>query len=187
MATSSQSTPLSTKMPTFQLRDVRTGEDVASDMLDGNALVVIFMCNHCPYVKRIAEGLARFGHDVAGSDVDVVGISANDADTYPEDSPENLARVSDEVGYPFPIVYDDTQEVARAFGAVCTPDIFVFDHERKLTYRGQFDGARPSNDVPVTGDDLRAAVEATLAGEEITDQIASIGCGIKWKPGNEPG
>lgn len=186
MAISSEMIPLGSEMPSFALPDVRTTEAVSSEKLDASVLVVIFMCNHCPYVKRVAAGLAQFGADVADSDIDVVGISANDAERYPDDSVENLARVADEVGYPFPILHDERQNVAKAFGAVCTPDLFVFDGERRLTYRGQFDESRPSNDIDVTGADLRAAVEATLAGEEIPNQMPSMGCGIKWKPGNEP-
>lgn len=186
MAAHSQMVPIGTKMPSFALPDVRTDDVVKSDELDAGAVVIVFLCNHCPYVKRIASGLAEFGKDMTDADVEIVGIASNDAETYPDDSPENLARISDKVGYPFPIVYDHTQEVAKAFNAACTPDIFVFDRDHNLTYRGRFDEATPGNDAPVTGSDLHAAVAATLEGEEITEQTPSIGCSIKWKAGNEP-
>lgn len=188
MAASPTKLDLGTEAPSFTLPDVRTGQVVSSDDLSAGPLLVIWVCNHCPYVKRIRYGLVALGTDYAGSDVDIVAISSNDADRYPDDSPEELARIADEVGYPFPLLFDETQDVARAFGAVCTPDIFLFDADRRLVYRGQFDSARPGNDLPVTGEDLRAAIDAVLGGEPVPEeQVPPIGCSIKWKPGNEPG
>ncbi len=182
MAVQSTMLALGSKLPDFDLPDVRSDEMRSSADLDGGANVVIFLCNHCPYVKRIAAGLAEFGHDFTGDDrVRIVAIASNDATQYPDDAPDELARVADEVGYPFPVLYDESQEVAKAFTAACTPDLFVFDGDHELTYRGRFDAARPANDEPVTGADLRAAVAATLAGEPIPDQVPSMGCGIKWR------
>jgi peroxiredoxin len=173
---------LGTAMPAFLLRDVRTDAMVSSDALGGRAFVVIFLCNHCPYVKRIADGLAAFGADLAAEDVAVVGISANDPEEYPEDAPAELARVADEQGYAFPVLFDADQAVARAFGAACTPDFFVYDAERRLAYRGQFDRARPGNGEPVTGADVRAAVQALLDGRPVPEpQVPSLGCSIKWR------
>jgi peroxiredoxin len=178
---------LGTEAPPFALPDVRTGKVVSSDDLTAGPLLVIWICNHCPYVKRVREGLVSLGKDYAGSPVDIVAISSNDAENYPDDSPEELARIADEVGYPFPVLFDETQQVAKAYGAVCTPDFFLFDADRLLVYRGQFDAARPGNEVDVTGVDLRAAIDAVLAGEPVPrDQTPPIGCSIKWKPGNEP-
>lgn len=182
MATASTMLALGTELPAFSLTDVRSGRIVASDDLKGDALLVMFICNHCPYVKRIMSGLSRFGRDYEVSGLDIVGISSNDVATHPEDSPEELAKVADRNGYVFPVLYDETQEVARAFSAACTPDFFLFNGDRKLVYRGQFDDARPSNAVEVTGADLRAAVDAVLAGAMVSeDQRPSLGCSIKWK------
>lgn len=187
MATQSLMRTLGTTAPDFALEDVRTGDVVKRSDFDGRPLAVLFICNHCPYVKRIQPGLAALGADYAGTDVAIVGISSNDADNYPDDSPAELARVADEVGYTFPLLYDEDQSVAKAYGAVCTPDIYLFDRDHRLVYRGQFDDARPRNDEPVTGRDLRAAIDAVLAGKPVPEeQVPSIGCGIKWKPGNEP-
>ena len=187
MAIASTMMPLGTTAPDFALPDVRTGNTVSVSEFEGRALVVMFICNHCPYVKHVSSGLARFGDDYADRDLAIVGISSNDIEAYPDDAPEELARVSDELGYPFPVLYDESQEVAHAYGAACTPDFFVFDAGHRLRYRGQFDDARPSSDAPVTGADVRAAVEALLAGEDVSpEQRPSLGCGIKWKPGNEP-
>lgn len=177
---------LGTEAPPFALPDVRTGKVVSSDHLTAGPLLVIWICNHCPYVKRVREGLVSLGKDYAGSPVDMVAISSNDAENYPDDSPEELARIADEVGYPFPVLFDETQDVAKAYGAVCTPDFFLFDAHRLLVYRGQFDAARPGNELAVTGVDLRAAIDAVLAGEAVPgDQTPPIGCSIKWKPGTE--
>ena len=187
MAVSSTMLPLGTKAPDFSLTDTVSGEVVSLGDLTGKGVVVIFICNHCPYVKLIRDGLAAFGRDYADADVDIVAISANDAGAYPDDAPEQLAAIAREAGYTFPVLYDETQEVAKAYTAACTPDFFVFDESRSLVYRGQFDDARPNAGTPVTGRDLRAAVDAVLAGETPSaDQRPSIGCNIKWRAGNEP-
>jgi len=149
--------------------------------------VVAFICNHCPYVKHVREGLARFGKEGAAQGAGMVAISANDARTHPEDSPARIAAEVRSAGYSFPYLYDESQAVARAYRAACTPDFYLFDAQRRLVYRGQFDDSRPGNGVPVTGRDLRAALAAVLAGKPVSpDQKPSLGCNIKWKPGNEP-
>ncbi|MEX0699361.1 MAG: thioredoxin family protein [Acidimicrobiia bacterium] len=182
MAATSTMLPLGTELPAFKLTDVRTGEQVSSDDLGQHALVVMFICNHCPYVKLIQQGLVQFGLDYEDKAVDIVGVASNDALTHPEDGPEELARVADELGYRFPLLYDETQEVARAFTAACTPDFFLFDSDRRLVYRGQFDDARPSNGVEVTGKDLRRAIDTLISGEAVpAEQRPSMGCSIKWK------
>ncbi|MEX0757603.1 MAG: thioredoxin family protein [Acidimicrobiia bacterium] len=178
---------LGTAAPAFELTDVRTGDVIGRTDFAGRPLVVLFLCNHCPYVKRIQPGLVALGNDYAATDVAIVGIASNDADAYPEDSPAELAKVADEQGYVFPLLYDADQSVARVYEAVCTPDIYVFDRDHRLVYRGQFDDARPRNDEPVTGHDLRRAIDAVLAGLPVPEeQTPAVGCGIKWKPGNEP-
>jgi peroxiredoxin len=178
---------LGTGMPSFALPDTVTGKMVESSALAGKPSVVIFICNHCPYVKHLRAGLAAFGRFCAEHDVPMVAISPNDVETYPDDGPEGMAAEAVQAGYVFPYLYDESQAVARAFDARCTPDLFIFDRDGKLAYRGQFDDARPQSPVPVTGRDARAAVEALLAGQKPSAaQTASIGCGIKWKPGNEP-
>ncbi len=178
---------LGTELPKFLLTDVRTGESVGSDDFVDRPLLVVFLCVHCPYVKRIQSGLARFGNDFGGTELAIVGIASNDTNAYPEDAPKNQARVANEVGFIFPILFDESQEVARAFTAACTPDFFLFDHEHRLAYRGQFDGARPSNEVEVTGESLRAATKAVLAREEVkVEQVPSLGCSIKWRPEGAP-
>jgi len=187
MAVESPMRTLGTQAPDFSLVDVRTGETVSRSDFDGRPLAVLFLCNHCPYVKRVQPGLVALGNDYAATDVAIVGIAPNDADAYPEDSPAELARVAEELGYVFPLLHDEDQSVALAYGAVCTPDLYVFDRDHTLVYRGQFDDARPRNDEPVTGRDLRMAIDAVLAGLAVSeDQHPAIGCGIKWKPGNEP-
>ncbi len=179
--------PLGTPMPSFSLPNVRTGDIVSSADLSSQVNIVAFICNHCPYVRHIADGLAALGRHVAQDGrVAMVAISSNDVDRYPDDSPGRLAIEANDRGYAFPVLFDETQEVARAFRAACTPDFFVHDAEHRLTFRGRFDGAAPGNDVPVTGDELRAAIRATLRGEPVTTQSPPMGCGIKWKPGNEP-
>ncbi len=145
------------------------------------------MCNHCPYVKHVAAGLAQLAKDYQQRGVAVVGINSNDVDTYADDSPAKMAEEVKHRGYTFPYLYDATQAVAKAYRAACTPDFYLFDRERKLVYRGQMDSSRPGNDVPVSGEDLRAALDAVLAGQPVSgNQRASLGCNIKWKPGNEP-
>jgi len=179
---------LGTKAPDFELPDVVTGETVSIRDFDAKrALLVMFICRHCPYVKHVRGELARLGRDFADSELAIVAISANDPDEYPEDAPEGLAEDAREAGYAFPYLFDETQEVAKAYTAACTPDLFLFDTDRALAYRGQLDDSRPSNGLPVTGEDIRAAIDAVLSGGPVSqDQRASIGCGIKWRPGNEP-
>jgi peroxiredoxin len=178
---------LGSPLPDFALPDVADGAMRKAADFRGQALVVAFICNHCPYVKRIASGLAEFSTDYLDADISIVGIASNDPDAYPDDAPERLARTAAELGYRFPTLFDEDQSVARAFSAACTPDFFVYDQLRNLVYRGQFDGARPSNDVPVSGSDVRAAVDAVLSGAPVaSDQRPSLGCSIKWKSGNEP-
>lgn len=178
---------LGTPMPSFDLRDTVSGKKVGSSVLAGKPSVVIFICNHCPYVKHIRQGLADFGRFCGERGVPMVAISANDPETYPDDAPEAMAAEAVRAGYVFPYLYDESQSVARAFDARCTPDLYIFDSDGRLAYRGQFDDARPQSPVPVTGRDARAAVEALLAGQRPSaEQKASIGCSIKWRPGNEP-
>lgn len=179
---------LGTPAPAFALPDAVSGRTISLDSFGGKpALLVLFICPHCPYVKHIQQALARMMRDYTASGLGVVGISSNDAAQYPEDGPDGLRRQAQECGFDFPYCYDESQEVARLYQAACTPDIFLFDAGRKLVYRGQFDGSRPKNDIPVTGADLRAAIDAVLAGQPVAEaQRPSIGCNIKWKPGNEP-
>ena len=179
--------PLGTQAPDFALPDTEGKIVSLSDFPYAKALVVAFICNHCPFVKHIQKGLAAFARDAQELGAAFVGISANDAGAYPEDGPENMADEAKSAGYTFPYLYDETQEVAKAYRAACTPDFYLFDRDRKLVYRGQLDASRPSNDVPVTGSDLRAALAAVLQGDPpLKDQLPSIGCNIKWRPGNEP-
>ncbi|WAS06636.1 thioredoxin family protein [Gloeomargaritales cyanobacterium VI4D9] len=181
---------LGTPAPEFHLPDVVTGNTIRLDTFAGKTgLLVMFICRHCPYVKHIQDQLAQLGRDYQNKDLGIVAISSNDAEKYPDDSPESLKEMAKELGFTFPLCYDATQAVAKAYQAACTPDFYLFDRERKLVYRGQFDDSRPKSDppIPVTGKDLRAAIDALLSGQPIpTDQRASIGCNIKWKPGNEP-
>jgi peroxiredoxin len=180
---------LGTEAPDFALSDVTTGRAVRrSDFDDRKALLVMFICRHCPYVRHIREGLAELGHQYRNRDVGIVAISANDPAAYPEDAPASLAEEAREAGYTFPYLFDETQGVAQAYTAACTPDFFLFGADRRLAYRGQFDSSRPRNDVPVTGQDLRTAIDAVLAARPVPqDQRPSVGCTIKWRPGNEPG
>jgi thiol-disulfide isomerase/thioredoxin len=154
---------------------------------EGRPLLVAFWCNHCPFVLHVEEGFVDFAREYAGKGLQVVAISANDAEHYPQDGPEEMKARANAQGYPFPYLFDAEQAVAKAYRAACTPDLFLFDADRTLVYRGQFDGSRPGNGVPVTGGDLRAAADAVLAGEAPpADQHPSLGCNIKWRPGNEP-
>lgn len=185
--TASTMKPLATKAPDFSLVNVDGRTVGLADFNDAKALLVIFMCNHCPFVKHVAPELTRLAHDYMGKGVAVVGINSNDTAAHPEDSPERMIHEAEERGYPFPYLFDENQEVAKAYGAACTPDFFLFDKQRKLVYRGQLDSSRPGNDKPLNGEDLRAALDALLAGKPPLDkQLHSIGCNIKWKPGNEP-
>jgi peroxiredoxin len=180
--------PLGSPLPSFTLPDAASGRSVRSAELAGNPAVVIFICNHCPFVKHIREELARFGTECRQRGVGFVAISSNDASAYPEDSPEAMAREAREHGYAFPYLFDESQDVARAFQAACTPDLYIFDASGRLAYRGQFDASRPGNGVPVTGRDARAAVEALLTGARPSaEQVPSIGCNIKWKPSTAAG
>ena len=180
--------PLGTLAPDFELLNV-DGQMVSYGAAAGKqGTVVMFICNHCAFVKQVADQLAVLGRDYMPRGIGFVAISSNDVSTHPSDSPEQMVAEADERGYPFPYLYDESQEVAKAYHAACTPDFYVFDHERKLVYRGQLDPSRPGSDVPVTAADLRAALEALLAGAApITEQVPSLGCNIKWKAGNEPG
>ena len=175
--------PLGTQAPDFSLPDVVSGKAISlQSVAKKKALLVMFICRHCPYVMHIQTGLAKLGKDYAGKDVSIVAISSNDATNYPDDAPASLAAQAREQGFVFPYCYDESQAVARAYRAACTPDIFLFDASRALVYRGQFDDSRPGNGKPVTGHDLRAALDAVLAGKSVpSDQIPSIGCNIKWK------
>jgi len=179
--------PLGTTAPDFRLPDTNGKTVSFVDFKDKPALLVLFICNHCPYVKHIRTGLAQLARDYLPRGVAIVGINSNDVANYPDDSP---AKMKDEVkaaGYLFPYLYDESQAVAKAYRAACTPDIYLFDKSRKLVYRGQFDDSRPGNGMPVTGKDLRAALDAVLEGKPVSpNQKASMGCNIKWKSGNEP-
>jgi peroxiredoxin len=180
--------PLGTVAPDFALPGVTTNEVVRRDDFgQQKALLVMFLCRHCPYVAHVRSGVAALGRDYADADVGIVAIGPNDPDAYPEDAPESLAEEAREAGYAFPYLFDETQEVAKAYTAACTPDFFLFDADRRLVYRGQLDASRPRNDVPVTGEDLRAAIDAVLSDRPVSpDQRPSVGCSIKWRPGNEP-
>ena len=178
--------PLGTALPDFSLVDAASGSRVsADDLADRSALLVMFICNHCPFVKHVVGELGRLGEDYLPRGVGIVAINSNDVDAYPQDGPEHMKRLVEQEGWEFPFLLDETQEVAKRFGAACTPDFFLFDADRCLAYRGQLDDSRPGSDRPVTGRDLRAALEAVLAGEPVPeDQKPSIGCNIKWRPGS---
>lgn len=174
---------LGTDLPEFSLPDVVSGKTVSSKALLAKPAVVFFICNHCPFVKHIRTAIADFGRDCQAQGVGIVAISSNDAGAYPADAPPAMAVEARDAGYVFPYLYDESQAVARAFDAACTPDLYIFDRSGKLAYRGQFDGARPGNDIPATGRDARAAVAALLEDRAPSaEQIPSIGCNIKWKP-----
>jgi peroxiredoxin len=187
VAVNSTMLPLGTQAPDFRLPDP-SGKIVAlADFKKAPALLVVFMCNHCPYVKHVRDGLAKLARDYRPRGVAVVGINSNDVANYPGDSPAKMAEEAAAAGYIFPYLYDETQAVAKAYRAACTPDLYLFDKDQRLVYRGQLDDSRPGNGVPVTGKDLRAALDAVLAGKPVSpSQKPSIGCNIKWKPGNEP-
>ncbi len=174
---------LGSPLPPFSLPDVTTGRMVSpEDYRNRKALLVMFICRHCPYVKHVEQELARLGRDYADKSVGMIAISSNDAVNYPEDAPESLKEQARQLGFVFPYCYDETQEVARAFQAACTPDFFLYDAGRRLVYRGQLDDSRPGNGRPVTGRDLRAAIDAVLEGKPASpEQRPSAGCNIKWK------
>lgn len=174
---------LGTPAPHFELPEVTSGRAVSiRDFDDKKALLVMFICRHCPYVKHTQRELAQIGRDYKGKSIGIVAISANDAHAYPADGPEGSREQAAEIGFVFPYCYDESQEVARAYTAACTPDFFLFDDSRRLVYRGQLDDSRPNNGIPVTGRDLRAAIDAVLAGEPVeARQKPSVGCNIKWR------
>ena len=178
---------LGTLAPDFSLLD--TGGNVVSlaDFAGAPALLVVFMCNHCPYVIHLKKDLTNLAGEYGKLGVATVGINANDVVNYPQDGLEKMAEDKSNFGYPFAYLMDESQETAKAYRAACTPDFYVFDKDRWLAYRGQFDDSRPGNDKPITGEDIRAALEAVLAGRPVEgEQVASMGCNIKWKVGNEP-
>jgi peroxiredoxin len=179
--------PLGTSAPDFRLPDTDGRLVSQDDFKSAPALLVGFICNHCPFVVHVRHELARMARDFEARGVGVVGIMSNDVSGYPDDHPTKMREEKARIGYPFSYLYDETQGVAQAYHAACTPDFFLFDRSRRLVYRGQMDGARPGNQVPIDGGDLRAAVDAVLAGlPQASDQRPSMGCNIKWKPGNEP-
>ena len=183
--TLSQMVPLGTLAPSFALPDVRTGQTVARDDLHSEvATLVMFICNHCPYVKHVQAELVRLAWDYQSKGVSVVAISSNDVENYPQDGPEQMKKIAEEWQYPFPYLYDATQAVARAYDAACTPDFYVYDRDWRLVYRGQLDDSRPKNNLLVTGKDLRAALDCLVSHQPVpVDQKPSIGCNIKWKIG----
>lgn len=186
MAAHSFMVPLGTPAPPFDLTAVEGGSVSLADLQGSPATLVAFLSNHCPYVRHIELGLGAMAAEY-GSRLSVVAICSNDSVNYPDDDPAHLAEQAARAGFTFPYLLDDTQEVAKAYRAACTPDFFLYDADLTLVYRGEFDGSRPGNTVPVTGSSLRAAVDALLEGRPVsTDQAPSMGCGIKWKPGNEP-
>ena len=187
VAVSSTMLELGTRAPHFALPDT-DGRTVSLDGLrNAPALLVMFICNHCPYVRHLRTAFAQLGREYQARGVAIVGIMSNDVERYPDDHPDRMREERADAGWTFPYLYDATQEVAHAYRAACTPDFFLFDGDQRLVYRGQFDDSRPRNDLPVTGRDLRDALDAVLEGRPVpADQTPSIGCNIKWKPGNEP-
>jgi len=188
VATASVMLALGTPAPAFELPDVVSGRKISLDTFAGSkALLVMFISRHCPYVQHVKDELARLGRDYQRRGLGIVAISANDVANHPDDAPERLREMAESLGFEFPFCFDESQATARAYSAACTPDFFLYDKNRKLVYRGQLDDSRPSNGLPVTGKDLRQALDAVLAGKPFPkDQKPSIGCNIKWKPGNEP-
>jgi len=186
VAVNSTMLPLGTVAPDFELPDTN-GRRVSAADFRGRPLLVMFICNHCPYVRHIRGGLAQIGRDYLPKGVAIVAICSNDADNYPQDGPDEMKSEARDAGYLFPYLHDSTQALAKAYHAACTPDFYLFDKDHRLVYRGQFDASRPGNGLPVTGKDLRAALDAVLENKPVSpNQKPSIGCNIKWKPGNEP-
>lgn len=181
--TPSSMLPIGTSAPLFSLNDMVSDETISlHEKQDCPATVIMFICNHCPYVKHVNKGITRLAHDYMSQGVRFFAINANDSETYPDDSPENMKKTALQEGYPFPYLFDETQEVARAYHAACTPDFFVFDKKLKLAYRGQFDDSRPGNGIEVSGRSIRAALDCMLATQPVpTQQLPSLGCNIKWK------
>jgi peroxiredoxin len=188
MAIPSVMLPLGTPAPDLALRDVVTGTAYTLDSFAGSrGLLVMFLCRHCPYVKHVEQAVAKLGQDYQGAGLGIVAISSNDPAGYPDDAPPRLKEMAERLGFTFPFCFDEAQEVAKAYKAACTPDFYLFDAQRRLVYRGQLDDSRPGTSRPVTGRDLRAAIDAVLAGKPVdSHQQPSIGCSIKWKPGNAP-
>ena len=186
--TASTMLPLGTVAPEFELPDVVSGENISlANVADSKALLLMFICQHCPFVKHVQQELAKIGQDYSQQPLKIVAISANDVANYPDHSPEKLKQMAEALNFNFPLCYDQSQEVSKAYTAACTPDFFLFDANQKLAYRGQLDDSRPSTDIPVTGKDLRRAIDTVLQGKAVDfEQKPSIGCNIKWKPGNEP-
>jgi peroxiredoxin len=183
MAMESVMLSLGTPAPPFSLREVVNGQRYSLDSFTGKtALLVMFMCRHCPYVVHVEQEIAKIGRDYAGTGLGIIGISSNDPVQYPDDAPPRLKEMAERLGFTFPFCFDETQDIAKAYRAACTPDFYLFDRERRLVYRGQLDDSRPGSNKPVTGRDLRAAIDAALAGNPIdSNQRASVGCSIKWK------
>src|SRR5688572_29548498 len=179
---------LGTPAPAFSLPDAVSGKTISLDSSrDAQALLIAFMCNHCPFVKHILDGFASFAREYGPKGLAIVAISSNDVAAYPQDAPAEMAKLAGEKGFTFPYLYDESQQVAKSYQAICTPDFFLFDRARQLAYRGQFDSSRPGGRVPVTGTDMRAAVDALLQGTQApAEQQPSVGCSIKWKTGNAP-
>jgi peroxiredoxin len=187
VATNSTMLPLGSKAPAFRLPDAHGKPVSLEDFPDALAVVIVFMCNHCPYVKHIRSGLAQLARDYLTRGIAVFGINSNDVTNYPADNPDKMAEEAKAAGYTFPYLYDESQAVAKAYRAACTPDFYVFDRNRALVYRGQFDDSRPANGLPANGKDIRSALDAVLSGKPISPhQKPSIGCNIKWKAGNQP-
>jgi len=188
MTVSSMMLPLGTRAPSFALHDVVSGQPYSLNSFVGKAaLLVIFMCRHCPYVVHVQDEIARIGQDYQDTELGIIGISSNDPAHYPADAPDRLKEMAQCLHLSFPICFDETQEIAKAYRAACTPEFYLFDSHRRLAYRGQLDDSRPGNNKPVTGRDLRAAIDALLGGKSVdSNQKTSIGCSIKWKPDNAP-
>jgi len=182
-ATESNMMPLGTKAPYFNLPDKISGEMKSlMELKSDQATVIMFICNHCPFVKHVQKELVKLANDYIPKGISFVAINSNDVEAYPDDSPERMREVAKQLGYPFPYLYDESQDIGRAYGAACTPDFYIFDKDLKCVYRGQMDDSRPSNDIPVTGKDIRAALDAVLAGKPVNEeQKPGIGCNIKWK------
>lgn len=188
MAMASVMLPIGTPAPPFALRDVVSGRTYSLESFAGKtALLVMFICRHCPYVVHVEQEIAKIGRDYRDTDMGIVAISSNDPGQYLDDAPQRLNEMAERLGFTFPFCFDETQDVAKTYRAACTPDFYLFNQERRLVYRGQLDDSRPGNNKPVTGRDLRTAIEAVLTGTPVdSNQTASIGCSIKWKPGNAP-
>lgn len=185
--TASTMLELDTSAPDFHLLEPRSGKHLSLDDFHGDPLLVAFICNHCPFVLHILDGFLEFANEYVAKGLGIVAINANNIETHPDDSPEKMVELSRQKAFPFPYLYDESQQTAKDYQAACTPDFYLFDKDRKLVYRGQFDNARPQSNTPVTGGDMRRAADAVLTGQiPNREQIPSLGCNIKWKPGNEP-